>query len=81
MRCLHILSSTSGRIPCRTLEALPRLAPSTSGPVLVRAAAQLNAVSRASASASLRPKQLGTSAGGVAAAAMPGEDITYLCVL
>ena len=75
MRCLHLLSNSSGRIPCRTLEALPRLAHSTPG--LVKT--QLKAVSRASASAWQQQKQLIGTARGVAAAAMP-DEITYLCV-
>lgn len=72
MRCLHLLSNSSCRIPCRTLEALPRLAHFTSG--LVKA--QLKAVSQGSASA--WQQQLSGITRGVAAAAMP-DDITYLC--
>lgn len=76
MRCLHLLSNSSGRIPCRTLEALPRLAHFTSG--LEKAAAQLKAVARASASAWQQQKHCCAATRGVAAAAMP-DDVTYLC--
>ena len=76
MRCLHLLSNSSGRIPCRTLEALPRLAHLTSG--LGKAAVQFKAVTRASA-AWQQQKHFCATSRGVAAAAMP-DDITYLCV-